>query len=339
MRTITVSTCLIALLVAGCAMQRPASVQVQGLVWPAAPETPRIAFVRTFERAEDLGIERGLLRRLGDLLFGSEDLRLIRPMAVVVSGELVYVADPGIRGVHRFDRVGGRHDVIRLAGDRPLPSPVGLALGDSGQVFVTDSALRKVFVVTAQASFAAEVDLQAELRQPTGIAADKAGPSLWIVDTGMHRIQQFGPHGRAIATIGRRGDGDGEFNYPTLLWRDAKGSMYVSDSMNFRVQIFDARGSFIGKFGRHGDGIGDLARHKGVATDSRGHVYVVDGMLHAMQVFDHAGRLLIAVGGLGSDNGEFRSPAGLFIAPDDTIYVADAYNRRVQVFRYVGGDE
>lgn len=326
-----------ALLLAACASVPPAAPEGLALVWPAAPDLPRVAFVRSITKAEDLDIRKGLMQRFGELIFGAEDLRLVRPMAVAEAGGALYVADPGVRGVHRFDRGAAQHTIVRRAGGLPLPSAVGLARGGAGEVYVTDSSLRKVFVIQPGAEVAVEVGLRADLRQPTGIAFDSASGRLFVADTAAHQVLVFERDGSLATTLGRRGEAEGEFNFPTLLWRDAQGRLYVTDALNHRVQIFDGTGRFVSQFGRQGNGSGDLARHKGVATDSWGHIYVVDGLLHALQVFDTQGRLLLGLGAQGSEPGEFWLPAGIFISADDTIYVADAYNRRVQVFRYIGG--
>jgi len=323
------------LFLAACTSMPPPA--APALVWPGAPEQPRVALVAVVSSAQDLGISKGVMQRLGELLFGSEDLRLIRPMAVAEAGRVLYVADPGVRGVHRFDRTAGRHEILRRADGRPLPSPVGLAVGSAGAIYVSDSSLRKVFVIASGAETAVEVALQAPLRQPTGLAYDAATGRLFVTDTAAHQVLVFDADGHLAATLGRRGEADGEFNFPTLLWRNNKGQLLVTDSLNFRIQVFDEHGKFVSRFGRHGNGTGDMARHKGVATDSYGHIYVVDGLLHAVQIFSSAGKLLMALGAQGAEPGEFWLPAGIFIGADDTIYVADAYNRRVQVFRYIGG--
>lgn len=307
------------------------------LVWPSAPVEARVIFVRSISRPGDLGIVKGFFQRLVEVIFGETQAQLIRPMAVLNVDDVLYVADPGAKGVHRFDRRAGRYDLIRAAGGKQLPSPVGLARGENGGVYVTDSALGDVFLIGAGAEFAVRVPLMQGAGQPTGIAFDAAARRLYVVDTSVHRINVYTPDGSLLSTIGRRGSGDGEFNFPTMLWRSEAGRILVTDSLNFRTQIFDLEGHFIGKFGRAGDGSGDSPRQKGVATDRYGHVYVVDALLHSVQIFDESGRFLLAIGGLGQDHGEFRLPAGIFIGDDDMIYVADSYNQRVQVFRYVGG--
>jgi DNA-binding beta-propeller fold protein YncE len=323
------------LLAAACSVtpERPAEAP---LVWPSPPEPPRIAYLRSVERPDDLGIAKGFFQKLRDLLFGAEENRMVRPMAVVESDGILYVADPGARGVHRFDTIGGDYDLIRLADEGDLPSPVGLARGKGGAIYVADSRLGQILMIRAGSRQAEPLAIDAPLGQPTGIAYDQDSGNLFVVDTSAHCIKVFDAAGKWLRDLGRRGKGDGEFNYPTLLWRSGDGRLYVTDSLNFRIQIVDEAGKSLGKFGRVGDGSGDAARQKGVATDRYGHVYVVDSLFSALQVFDGSGRFLLAIGARGHERGEFWLPAGIFIGDDDTIYVADSYNRRVQVLRYIG---
>ncbi|MDX9994403.1 MAG: 6-bladed beta-propeller [Rhodocyclaceae bacterium] len=328
----------IVLLLASILPAMPAGL-AERMVWPPAPDRPRIEFVRSFTSPADLGIEKGLFARFKEFLFGAADERLVRPMAVVARAGIIHVADPGVRGVHRFDLARGEYALIRAADDLPLPSPVGLALGPDGTVYATDSVLGKVFVIRPESGQAVPLVLSAPLRQPTGIAYDAGHGRLIVTDTAAHQIVLLSRDGREIRRVGRRGNGNGEFNYPTHLWLDGQGRLLVTDSLNFRIQTFDADGGFTGMFGRQGDGTGDTSRAKGVATDRYGHIYVTDALFHAVQIFDGAGRLLLPIGGQGHDYGEFWLPAGLFVdtADGDTIYVADSHNRRIQVMRYVGG--
>jgi len=274
----------IALLLTACATtahETIASAPVQ--VWPEAPAEARITYVQAFARPEDLGIHKGFFQRLAEVFVGSSDARTIRPMAVVTTADdVLFVADPGARGVHRFDRARGRYRLIRCDDDAPLLSPVGLAVGRAGEVYVADSALAGIWVIARDADFATPLGLKDTLKQPTAVAFDPVNNRLLVVDTGAHQVKQFAPDGALLSSFGQRGNGDGEFNFPTAIWRDAGGLLYVTDSLNFRIQIFDAQGKFVARFGRHGDATGDLSRPKGVATDHFGHVYVVDSLFHAL---------------------------------------------------------
>jgi sugar lactone lactonase YvrE len=340
MRLCTVVLAAGVLLSAGCAstpQEATPPVVTPALVWPEAPAEPRIAYVQTFSRPEDFGIHKGFFERLAEVFVGASDARLIRPMAVAVTADgVVFVADPGARGVHCFDRAAGRYRLIRRADNEPLLSPVGLAIGRGGDIYVADSALGGIWVIAHDADVARPVTLHDKLKQPTGVAFDPVNNQLLVVDTAVHQVKQFALDGTRLGHFGQRGNGDGEFNYPTLIWRDATGLLYVTDSLNFRIQIFTAQGQFVAHFGHHGDATGDLSRPKGVATDRYGHVYVVDSLFHALQVFDRSGVFLLNIGSQGQAPGEFWLPTGLFVSDNDNIYIADSHNQRVQVLRYIG---
>jgi sugar lactone lactonase YvrE len=325
------------LLLTACASQPQIVNTEPPPVWPAPPETPRIAYVRAFSQPEDMGITKSFFTKIYELVVGSSDLHLIRPMAVMVTPDgTIYVADPGSHGVQRFDAKRQKHRLIQRKDSLPLPSTIGLAVDSEGDVYVTDSALGEVFVIKPDSRDAIPLTLDKPIQQPTGIAFDPVGKRLYIVDTTGHQIRVVTPDGKQISTFGRRGNGNGEFNFPTMIWRDRDGRLYVTDSLNFRIQIFDSEGRFLGLFGRHGDATGDLSHPKGVTTDRSGHVYVMDSMHHALQIFNRDGDLLLSIGNRGRAPGEFWLPAGAFMSDDDLLYIADSYNQRIQVFQYIG---
>lgn len=306
-------------------------------VWPEPPAEPRIGYVREFSQAEDLGIKKSLFGFLSEFLMGESDTRIVRPTNVLaVTDKLIYVTDSGLGAVHRFDLDKERHELIRL-GEESMISPVAMALGTAGEVYVSDSALADVFVIKPGAEVAQSLGMDEALTQPTGLAVDPVTGNLYVVDTGEHQVKLFSSDGRHLESFGQRGTADGELNYPTLIWRQANGDLLVTDSLNFRVQVFDSAGNYLRQFGKLGNATGDVSRPKGVATDQYGHVYLVDGLFHVFQVFDQEGRYLMNVGAQGSAPGEFWLPTGIFIGQGDLIYVADSYNKRVQVFRYLGG--
>ena len=308
------------------------------LVWPAKPEKSRIAYVDSFYHPEHFGIEKGFFSWLGELFTGEEERRMIRPMAVTqTSDNTLFVADPGVKGIHRYNIKEKSYSLIRLKNNGILPSPVGLAVDGNDNVYVVDSELAQLFKIEKNKDVAISVTLNEALSQPTSVAVDSDSHSLYITDTASHQIKHFSFAGKLISKIGKRGKAKGEFNFPTMIWRDNRGQIYVTDSLNFRIQIFNREGEFIRFFGKPGSGTGLLSRPKGVATDSKGHIYVVDTLFHLFQLFDGKGKFLLHVGEQGQGKGEFWLPSGIFISKNDMIYVADSHNRRVQVFRFLGG--
>jgi sugar lactone lactonase YvrE len=235
-----------------------------------------------------------------------------------------------------FDIERNRYRCLAPRSGEGIAAPIGLAITADGHIFVSDSLRGHLWQATPSGKYLEPLHVSATLYQPTGVFWDEIARHLYVTDTTEQLVLQFDRLGNLKRTIGERGNGPGQFNYPTYVWLDSQGHLLVTDSLNFRVQRFDAGGRHINSFGRGGDRPGDFARPKGVASDSLGHVYVVDALQHVIQIFDASGRLLLAVGEHGQGKGQFWLPNGIFVGFDDTIYVADAYNRRVQVFRYIG---
>ncbi|UCC40733.1 MAG: NHL repeat-containing protein [Candidatus Aminicenantes bacterium] len=77
---------------------------------------------------------------------------------------------------------------------------------------------------------------------PSDIVFDTQG-NMYILDTGNHRIQKFAPDGKFIASIGRKGQGPAEFQYPLSLDVDSEGYLYVADSGNQRIQVLNPDGT------------------------------------------------------------------------------------------------
>jgi len=71
---------------------------------------------------------------------------------------------------------------------------------------------------------------------PTDIAVDAQG-NIYILDAGNARIQKFGPDGKYLATIGRKGQGPGEFVMPNSFGFDRDGNLVVADSTQSRIQV------------------------------------------------------------------------------------------------------
>jgi DNA-binding beta-propeller fold protein YncE len=213
-----------------------------------------------------------------------------------------------------------------------FPSLVAVCLLPSNELLFTDSKSNTIYSLSENHKELKELIVEPKLIQPTGIAYSRVKDQIWVVETGAHRLVVLDLNGNIIKTIGQRGMGNGEFNYPTHIWIDQKGLVYVVDSLNYRIQIFDESGNFISMFGENGDGTGYLARPKGIAVDSNGNIYVVDVLFNGVQIFDFEGNYLYQFGSQGSRTEEFWMPSGIFIDKNDFIYIADSYNSRIQIF-------
>ena len=116
-----------------------------------------------------------------------------------------------------------------------------------------------------------------EFDNPTDVIVDKNGKKIYVVDSDNHRISVFEDDGDDdfqygtfcnIAAIqdcndnadGADDDGDGQFENPLSIARDALGKFFVVDSDNERVQIFDDDGEFQSKFGSSDSGLDEYLR-------------------------------------------------------------------------------
>jgi DNA-binding beta-propeller fold protein YncE len=304
------------------------------LVWPKPPAQERIRYVRSVSGPQDWGISRSLLRRMFDALSGRGEERFVRPSAVAERDGVLYVADPGAQALWILNLPRERFARITQIGEQGLLSPVALALGPDGAVFLADTALKQVFLLDRDGALVRTFDTQG-LERPAGVAWDEATQRLFVLDSLRHRIAVFDANAKLLGNLGESGKEDGQFNHPTHLALDAidgSEALLVTDALNFRIQAIDRKGALLWKFGKVGNGAGDFAAPKGIASDRAGHVYVVDALFDAVQIFDRRGRLLLGFGERGSGPGQFMLPGGIFISAEDKVYVADAYNRRIQVF-------
>lgn len=304
------------------------------LVWPGPPDSPRIEFVRTVARPEDVGITRSWFERLVGVLAGQKLRQMIRPYGVIYQGGSLFVADASARLVHVFDLNTSKYRQVTGPG-AGFSSPIGLAMSSEGDLYVSDSALGKIFRLDQRGVLKSVIG-ERRLVRPTGLAFDSVRQRLYVLDSATHELIAFDLSGQELFRLGGRGTELGRFNFPAHIALDSKGVVYVTDTLNFRIQLLDPQGRLLGSFGRHGDGMGEFTQPKGVAVDSQGHIYVVDSIFDAVQIFNREGKLLLSFGAPGQGPGEFWLPAGIYIDSRDHIYVADSYNQRVQIFRYLG---
>lgn len=306
------------------------------LLWPTPPQTPRIKFVKTLSKPSDIGVKKTFFTKATEILSGSEETEftMIRPYGVYADSERIYITDPGARLLHIFNFKEREYYQIRKAFKTDLISPIGVCVDKNGDIYLSDSLLRRVMVFDKNGEYLRDIGSPKIFIRPTGITMDDE--RIYIVDTHKHQVMVFSKKDRKlIFTFGKNGKDKGEFNFPTNIFMDKDKFLYITDSMNFRVQIFDRDGNYINSFGKLGDSTGYFSKPKGIAVDSDGNIYVSDAHFDIIQIFDKEGRLLLTFGNTGRRAGELILPAGLFVDNEDRIYVADSYNKRIQIFQYL----
>lgn len=331
MAMVLVRCCLLGLLCTGCASTEWAITMGKEaeLVWPPQPYPAKVKY---------LGEMTGVNPEGGSFvsfMAGKNSIGVFtKPVDIAVGlDNRMAIVDSMKNGVHFFVPELKQYKFIYKTDDEFFSSPVSVTFDDGLNLYVTDSALKRIFIFNDKGEYRNTIQAHglSTFGRPTGINYNN--DLLYIVDTAFHKIHVYNSQGRFQFSFGGRGVEDGQFNIPTHIAMDSMGNIYVNDAMNFRIQKFDGRGNFINKFGHHGDGSGDFSMPKGVAVDRWGVVYVIDTLFDNLQLFDQQGGLLLAVGSQGSLPGEFWMPSGLFIDHNDRLYVCDTYNHRIQVFQ------
>lgn len=113
------------------------------------------------------------------------------------------------------------------------------ALTACGQDAEVRPGPRELIVRQVDTLVTAESEL---LAHPTDIAVGRSG-TIYVADARANRVLMLGPEGRVIQTIGREGQGPGEFSRPSAIAQGDTG-LVVFDAGNARVELFSPDGQF-----------------------------------------------------------------------------------------------
>ncbi len=195
-----------------------------------------------------------------------------------------------------------------------------------------------------------------ELDNPTDLILDKNGKNVYVIDNQNNRINAFEDDGDDdfiygsfcdIVSIqdcndnadGADEDGDGQFNSPISIARDALGKFFVVDSDNSRVQIFDDDGEFQSKFGSSDSGDDEyLGSAVGIVIqESSRDIFVSDVKRDSISVFDSTGNFKFKFDSFDG-NDDFKNPTNMIIDnSEEMLFVTDTRNDRIVIFELVDG--
>ncbi|MBI2933296.1 MAG: NHL repeat-containing protein [Planctomycetes bacterium] len=251
--------------------------------------------------------------------------------------------------------------------------PEGLAVDSEGNLYVADEDSSTFFMLDKTGA------VLAQAKTLDGIPRLTAGDSMVVVEPrhlviiGDHNLIEIRIEGRGVKpvrVISRRGHGEGEFEDPEGLARDANGDLYATDEDHRRIMVFGGDGRYLRMFKvehdpegicvtadrvyvtfskdgyvgcydkegrlrfRFGDGVVREPDFAIVSPD--GKLFVTDKRGSKIEVFDLEGRPLSTIGGEGKEPGRFDDPEDLAFDPDGNLVVADGGNHRIQVLTREG---
>ena len=171
--------------------------------------------------------------------------------------------------------------------DSQLSEPWGLSLDSTGNVIVVDSGNKLIKIFTPDGKFVMKIGGQGSegsFRFP--IHCVQCGEYFLVSDLSEHCIKVFNREGHFQYKFGKRGNGDGEFNYPRFLSVTQSKHLLVCDEDNHRIQVFELDGSFVGKFGTEGSNLGKFNEPFSVAVLSNDQIVVSDSKNNRIQIFE-----------------------------------------------------
>ena len=285
------------------------------------------------------------------------EARLRYPFDVAVdeAGNL-YIPSGGNHCIRRVDASG---TITTVAGNEEqgysgdggpaieaqLRSPAGVALDDSGNLYIADTWNHRLRRVDASGTITTVAGIgesgysgdggpanQAQLYRPKDATVDSTG-NLYIADTYNHRIRRVDTSGiiTTVAGIGEEGNsGDGgpaveaRLNRPRDVAVDGAGNLYIADTANHRIRRVDGAGNIstiagAGATGRDaGRYAGDGGRAiearldlpSGVALDGSGNVYIADTGNYRIRKVDATGIITTIAGSGSAGSGDYSGDGG-----------------------------
>lgn len=168
-----------------------------------------------------------------------------------------------------------------------------------------------------------------------GIAVDGTNDTIYVANTFGNRVMKFQADGTAVWSVGSKGSGSGQFDFPTGIDVDPKNQhVYVVDSKNNRVVKMDMNGKVLTTWGEKGAGEGqfNFAGFSTVAWDPKGYVFVADTHNHRVQVFKPDGTFVTQYGEKGFGKEGRYNGFGYLRVHDGKLYVSDNAGYEVEIY-------
>jgi sugar lactone lactonase YvrE len=292
--------------------------------YPAAPEQPRIQFLKSINGANFFVGGNGYGNRFpGYETPESKDTNpIMKPYGVTVTQGKIFVCDPGSATVKIFDL---DKKFVTSMGDQKvgkLKLPLNIAVDADGTRFVADGSLNKIMVFDANNVFVKSMG-NAESFRPTDLVISKG--NLYITDAKNSQVIVMNPKtGAEVSRFSQAGVEASDLMKATNLTTDTTGNIMVSDTIGGKISTFTNDGKFIRSMGTIGDKLGQFSRPKGIAVDRQNNLYAVDAAFENVQVFDNQGRLLMPFGEVGNVPGGLNMPAKIAVDYSNVKYFKDA---------------
>ncbi len=206
-------------------------------------------------------------------------------------------------------------------GPDQLDDPVSIAIGKTGDIYVSDSGNHSILKFDPNGKFLSKFGSYGrgagQLISPTGVAVDSIG-NIFVVDQGNGRVEKFDPSGKFLVQFGSSGSQLGQLNLPINLVIDRYDNIYVDDMDNSRIQKFDPSGGYLLQFPNNSiDQSQYLPDY--IAVDNSSNTYVLTAINPEIQKFDTSGNFVMQFK-ISNGTKTFYSAFGVAVDKTGNIY-------------------
>lgn len=281
--------------------------------YPAAPEQPRIQFLKSINGANFFLPENPYGNRFPGFDAGTikETDPLRKPYGMALAAGKIYVCDAGSGVVKVFDL--NQKAVFKIGDAKPgkLVKPMNIAVTDDGTKYVADVSLGQILVYDASNNYVKAIS-DGKTIKPTDLVLSKG--KLYITDMASGQVIAYDAKtNKELFRISKGGFDDTDLIRGTNITADQAGNIYISDTLGGKISVYSEDGKFVRTLGQLGDSLGQFARAKGVALDKQNRLYAVDSAFENIQIFNDKDQLLLPFGEVGNNPGGLNMPAKVVI--------------------------
>jgi sugar lactone lactonase YvrE len=172
-------------------------------------------------------------------------------------------------------------------------------------------------------------DMNNPLDKPMDVT--KVNGYVYVSDTNHQQIQAFDSSGKLAFKFGKKGTGEGQFQFPYGITGDKKGNVYVADLYNGKISIFTSDGKFIKYFTDDSKNASFLASPAGLRIYNN-KLYVTDIKSNRVIEYSLSGKKLLELTAAKTKDDTLNAPNAVAVDSDQNIYVSDTGNQRIVTY-------